>query len=69
LEAVLVHLSTSEGQADSLLGLSGSALKALDQVVTEMLVRAQGPHRGDLEALHGRLTHAIITLPAETEQS
>jgi hypothetical protein len=66
LEGVLVHLSTSEGQAESLLGLSGGALRALDQVVGEMLARAPGEQRVQLDALHTRLGQAISTLPPET---
>ncbi len=67
LEGVLLHLTASEGQADSLLGLSGTALKALEQVVGEMLPRAQGEQQVQLKALHARLTRAIRALPAETE--
>ena len=68
LEGVLAHLSVSETRAESLLGLSADALQALDKVVCEMLAHAQGPQRAQLEALHGRLTHAISTAPADAEQ-
>lgn len=67
LEGVLLHLIASEGQADSLLGLSGTALKALQQVVGEMLPSTQGEQQAQLGALHARLTRAINALPAETE--
>jgi MFS superfamily sulfate permease-like transporter len=67
LEGVLLHLCASEGQADSLLGLSGAALRALEQVVSEMLPRAQGEQQVQLGALRARLARAISALPAETE--
>ena len=51
LEGVLAHLSTGAVPAETFLGLSSAALKALQMAVNDMLVNAQGDERARLEAL------------------
>ena len=59
LEGVLFHLSARGTHAETLLGLSGDALKRLQQVVSELLVQAEGDRRTQLEALATQLSRAI----------
>ena len=59
LEGALFHLSAEGAHAETLLGLSGDALKRLQQVVNEMLLQAEGERRARLEALATRLSRAI----------
>jgi SulP family sulfate permease len=65
LEGVLVHLSATEVHTEALLGLSGDALRLLQQAVNDMLSQAQGDRRARLEAVAARLSRAID----ETERS
>jgi hypothetical protein len=60
-----VHLSATEVHTEALLGLSGDALRLLQQAVNDMLSQAQGDRRAQLEAVATRLSRAID----ETERS
>ena len=59
LEGVLYHLSAHGTHAETLLGLSGDALRRLEQFVSELLPQAEGERRARLEALATLLRRAI----------
>lgn len=59
LEGVLEHLSTGDVHAETFLGLSGDALRVLQQAVNDMLIQAGGDRRAQLAAVQAQLSRAI----------